>query len=86
MTLTKRAKAERNHALAQRGDDAAAARLLERFDAAERRLGHFPELGRAGRRAGTRELLIAGTPYLFIYRIEEDRLTVLEIRHGSRPR
>ena len=86
MTLTNRAKAERNHALAQQGDDAAAARLLERFDAAERRLGRFPEMGREGRTAGTRELVIAATAYMFIYRVERDRVTVLEIRHSSRSR
>ena len=86
VTLTRRAKAERNHALAQRGDAAAAARLLEHFDAAERRLRRFPELGREGRAAGTRELIIAATPYTLVYRIEQDRVTILEIRHSSRSR
>ena len=86
MTLAQRAKAEFNHALARCDSDDAAARLLTRFDAAMRRLGRFPELGRPGRQTGTRELVIANTPYLFIYEIEHNRVQILEIRHGSRSR
>jgi plasmid stabilization system protein ParE len=66
VTLSQRARAEINHAIANAGTDAAAVRLLTRFEAARRRLGLFPELGRVGRRAETRELLIAGTSYQFI--------------------
>ena len=81
--FARRAKAERNHALAALDDPAAAARLLVQFDMAAQRVGRFPFLGRAGQ-AGTRELVIAGTPYRFIYEIVEGRITVLEIRHSSR--
>ena len=86
MIFAQRAKAERNHALARRGDPAAAARLLERFDAATRRLERFPYLGREGRQAGTRELVVTDTPYLFIYQIAQDRVNVLEVRHSRRSR
>ncbi len=72
MTFTQRAKAERNHALAAYADPRAAARLLERFDATERLLHDFPSLGRLGQQTGTRELVVAGTPYLFIYRLGQD--------------
>jgi len=83
--FAQRAKAERNHALAQYSDPTAAARLLVRFDTATRRLGRFPLLGREGRAAGTRELLVAGTPYLLVYEIIQDQIVVLELRHSSRP-
>ena len=39
-------------------------------------LSGFPEMGRPGRRRGTRELVVNGTPYIVAYRI---RLTVIEI-------
>lgn len=42
----------------------------------------FPESGRPGRRAGTRELAIGKTPYLAIYRKRADRLEILRILHG----
>jgi toxin ParE1/3/4 len=86
VTYTQRAKAERNHALAAYTNPAAAARLLERFDTTERLLRDFPSLGRLGRKSHTRELLVADTAYLFVYRIEQDRVTVLEIRHSARGR
>jgi len=47
-------------------------------------LSDFPEIGRPGRRRGTRELVVSGTPYIVAYRI---RLTVIEILaavHGAR--
>ncbi len=42
-----------------------------------------PGLGRPGRKPGTRELIISGTPYLVPYRIEKDSLIVLRILHGA---
>jgi len=45
-------------------------------------LASFPETGRAGRREGTRELVIGKTPYLVPYRIRGDRLEVLRVLHG----
>ena len=45
-------------------------------------LAEFPELGRLGRKAGTRELIVTGLPYLAIYRRGE-AIEVLRILHGS---
>ena len=84
MTFAQVAKAARNHALAQAGSDAAMIHLLRRFDAAVRLLGTFPETGRAGRRAGTRELVVGGTPYVLIYEIQQRRVYILEIRDSRR--
>lgn len=45
-------------------------------------LAEFPELGRLGRKAGTRELIVTGLPYLAIYRRGE-AIEVLRILHGA---
>lgn len=51
------------------------------LDAVER-LPELPNLGRPGRIAGTRELVVPGTPYVIPYRLRADRLEVIAIFHG----
>ena len=43
-----------------------------------------PHLGRSGRVAGTREMVVSGTPYIIPYRIVGERLQILRVYHGSR--
>ena len=43
-----------------------------------------PNIGRLGRIQGTRELVIAGLPYIAPYRINEDVIEILRIYHTSR--
>jgi toxin ParE1/3/4 len=57
-----------------------AARIVDAIDGLERR----PRMGRAGRVEGTRELVIAGTPFLAAYAISGNRVEVLAILHGAR--
>jgi toxin ParE1/3/4 len=45
-------------------------------------LRHFPETGRAGRRDGTRELVVGRTPYLVPYRIRGETIEILRVLHG----
>ncbi len=40
-------------------------------------------MGRAGRRRGTRELVVARTPFLVVYRVEADVITILRLFHGA---
>jgi toxin ParE1/3/4 len=47
-------------------------------------LAIHPEIGRPGRVRGTREFVIAGTPYLPAYRFAGDVVTVLRLLHGAR--
>ena len=46
-------------------------------------LAQFPNMGRNGRIAGTRELVISGTPYIAAYRIAGNALRILRILHGA---
>ena len=59
-------------------------RLVEQIEEGMLQLFRHPNLGRAGRVPGTRELVIAGTPFLVVYRLEADRAVVLTVLHGAR--
>lgn len=52
------------------------------YDAADA-LKNAPLLGRAGRKPGTRELAIAGFPFLIIYRARNQAVQVVRVLHGS---
>jgi toxin ParE1/3/4 len=60
----------------------AAERQVERILAVAIKLAQFPESGRPGRRAGTRELVVNQTPYLLPYRVRGDLVEVLRVLHG----
>lgn len=46
------------------------------------RLAELPNLGRPGRVAGTRELLVPGTPYVIPYRLRGERVEVIAVFHA----
>ena len=48
------------------------------------RLANHPDLGRAGRVDGTRELPIPHTPYIVAYRVAESQVRILAIMHTLR--
>ncbi len=83
---TQAAAAAERHILARLYNESpeAAARLAARLDAATALLGRFPQLGRSGQRPGTRELVVAGTPYIIVYRLLERSVEILDIRHSAR--
>jgi len=47
-------------------------------------LARHPYAGRNGRVAGTRELVIPGTPFLVAYRIEKMEVRILAVLHAAR--
>jgi len=61
----------------------AAIRIIERIRAAVTRLAGSPALGRPGRVAGTRELVIPHTPYIVPYRVNGDVVQIIIILHGA---
>ena len=65
-----------------RDNPKAANRIASRLLAAVERLAELPGLGRPGRIAGTRELVVPGTPYVIPYRLRHDRLEVIAVFHG----
>ncbi len=63
---------------------AAASRLVnDILDRTEELLSANPELGRPGRIAGTRELILSGTTYLVAYRLT-GTVEILAVMHGAR--
>ena len=46
-------------------------------------LKDHPRLGRSGRVEGTRELVIAGTPFIVVYRVQAERIEVIRFLHGA---
>jgi addiction module RelE/StbE family toxin len=65
--------------------DARAARnVAVRIRDATRLLAEHPAVGRPGRVAGTRELLVPRTPYILPYRVVGEVLEVLRVLHWER--
>lgn len=62
----------------------AAQNVLDEIRRVASSLRDFPLLGHAGRRAGTRELVITRYPYLIIYRLDAKKVRVLAVVHQSR--
>lgn len=48
------------------------------------RLREFPNIGRRGRLAGTRELVVPSLPYVLVYQADADVITVLAVFHAAR--
>ena len=67
--------------IAQDNVEAAADTIRDVVSAIEA-LKRQPEMGRKGRVAGTRELVV--TPYVVAYRVRRDALEICAIIHGAR--
>ena len=65
-----------------RDNPEAAAGVALTLLAAVERLAELPTLGRPGRLAGTRELVVSGTPYVISYRVGPERLEIIAVFHG----
>jgi len=65
-------------------DPDAAARVISRIAEAIDLLPTHPAMGRAGRVVGTRELVIAGTPFIVPYRVRGKAVEILRVMHGAR--
>ena len=62
----------------------AAARLVDTIARSVELPAQHPGLGRPGRLEGTRELVVANTPYLVPYRVRNNVVEILRVFHGAR--
>lgn len=69
--------------IAVSNSDEVAARIASRILASVEQLAAFPMSGRPGRAPETRELVIAGTPFIAAYMIDNTRIVVLALYHGA---
>lgn len=55
----------------------------DRIDEQVDMLTEHPQMGRPGRKNGTRELVISRTPFIVVYRVKGSRIELLRLLHGS---
>ena len=60
-----------------------AAQLIRKIYEAPSNLRSYPNLGRSGKKDGTRELVLAPLPYVVVYQIVDDVVYILRILHGA---
>jgi toxin ParE1/3/4 len=70
--------------IALSNSEAVAARITMQIVTTVEQLKPFPMSGRAGRVPGTRELVIANTPFIAAYTIQKARIVILAIYHGAK--
>lgn len=57
--------------------------LVRSIYAAPAALLTFPRRGRAGKKVGTRELVLTPLPYILVYRITSNVIHIVRILHGA---
>ena len=58
-----------------------AQRVAQAIRTASERLDQFPQMGRSGAVAGTRELVVPGLPYVLVYRGQGLTIQILRLLH-----
>jgi plasmid stabilization system protein ParE len=62
----------------------AARSIIDRIDRAITSLTVHPRMGRLGRLSGSKELVVAGTPFIVAYRLRGRAVEVLGVIHAAR--
>jgi toxin ParE1/3/4 len=70
--------------LTARDNPAGAAKTIAAILDQGQALTRHPEIGRPGRIADTRELIVARTPFVVPYRARGDDVEILAVFHGAR--
>jgi toxin ParE1/3/4 len=60
-----------------------APQLIRKICEAPSSLKTYPNLGRAGKKGGTRELVLTPLPYIVVYQIVGDAIYILRVLHGA---
>jgi len=82
-SLLARARLQQIRAYVAKDKPDAAERLATRIAALVEALRNHPHLGRSGAHPGIRELVIGGTPYIVVYRVRGNRVTISTIWPGA---
>lgn len=61
-----------------------AAGVAEHIELSASMLTQHALLGRAGRQKSARELVVADTPYIIVYRVARTRVEILTVIHAAR--
>lgn len=61
----------------------AALAMLDRIATAQALLETHPLIGHPGRISGTRELVVTGTPFILVYAVADNALTVMRVLHSQ---
>ena len=64
-------------------DPVAAEKTLHRLVATAMKLQERAFMGRPGRKAGTRELVVSGLPYVIVYRVLGESIDIITVFHSS---
>ena len=62
----------------------AAEKVYRAIVATAERLRDFPDMGHPGRLPETREFVVTDLPYLIVYEVGTEAITVLAVFHGAR--
>jgi plasmid stabilization system protein ParE len=61
----------------------AARQIAEKITSSAEMLLTYPAMGRPGRVAHTRELVVTNTPYIMPYRVKGQSIELLRVLHGA---
>ena len=61
----------------------AASRMVVRIQDATQRLKKHPQMGRPGPVQGTRELVIAASPYIVVYILRDSEIQIVAVIHSA---
>jgi toxin ParE1/3/4 len=81
-----RSRLRQIRAYAERDKPEAAERLATRIVAMVEALRNHPHLGRVGTEPGIRELVVGKTPYIVLYRVQDQRVIISTIWHAAQHR
>ena len=76
----------RIHAYIAESNPRAAPAVIRRIRNAIARLAVFPESGRVGVVAWTRELVVVGSPYIVVHVLHDDNVEIVAVFHGAQDR
>ena len=79
------ADADLDHIIWRIAEDSvtAALRMQDRIEAAVQRLDRMPRRTRVGRLPDTRELIVARSPYVVVFKVGSDGIDVIRVLHGA---